>query len=127
MIPNPSRRIQTQPPHHLQPLLLLPFGRTLPSLKNLYFLLLLLGGGGGNAKPLTWYQLNGVPDAGSPLGEGVEAADEGDGGGGVEAGDVDELAKVELAGGDEVGVGVGDGDVGGVKRVREFEEVAAAL
>lgn len=108
MIPNPSRRIQTQPPHHLQPLLLL---------NNLFSLLFLRS---GDAKPLAGNQLSRVPDAGPPAGEHVEAADKGDGGGGVEACDVDELAEVELAGADEVGVGVGDGDVGGVEGVREF-------
>lgn len=63
------------------------------------------------------YQVSGVPNAGSPLGERVESTNEWDWRSvvRVEASHVDELAESELVGADQLGVGVGDGGVGGVE------------
>ena len=60
-------------------------------------------------------------DEGVATGEGAEAGDGGEGGVEEEAVDVDELAEVEAVGEDEVGVGVGELDVGGVEGVRELQ------
>nr|KYP59035.1 Serine/threonine protein phosphatase 7 long form isogeny [Cajanus cajan] len=69
----------------------------------------------------------GVSDAGAAAGEGVEAADEGEGVRVVEAAHVHELAQLELVGADEVGVGVRDRDEGRVEGVGELQEVAARV
>jgi len=113
MIPDPSSRVQTQPPRlHLllRDPLLDPFSLAL-----------------GRVEGRAGEELGGVADEGAALGEDGEAANDGDGGGAVEASDVDEVAELKLVGADEVGVGVGDGDEGGVEGVGELEEVAAGL
>jgi len=58
-------------------------------------------------------------EEGVAAGEGAEVGDRGERGVEVEAVDVDELAELEAVGEDEVGVGVGEEDVGGVEGVGE--------
>ena len=58
-------------------------------------------------------------EEGVAAGEGAKVGDEGERGVEVEAVDVDELAELEAVGEDEVGVKVGEEDVGGVKGVGE--------
>lgn len=113
MIPDPSRRVQTQPPRlHLllNDPLLHPFSLALGRVE------------GRAGEELGW-----VADTWAALGEDGEAADDGDGGGVVEASDVDEVAELKLVGADEVCVVVGDGNEGRVEGVGELEEVAAGL
>lgn len=58
-------------------------------------------------------------EEGVAAGEGADVGDGGEGGVEEEAVDVEELAELEAVGEDEVGVGVGEEDVGGVEGVGE--------
>lgn len=76
---------------------------------------LALGGGDSGDQ-----RLRGTGEGVAPR-DGADSGDAGDRGVEIEAVDVDELAELEAVGEDEIGVFIGEGDVGGVEGVGELD------
>ena len=140
LIPSPSRRVQTQSPQ-LQTLQSWPIpNRSSPRLSILkhrpfglgfQFILLRrpwkMNSTGSNRQQVTGHQILGITHTRPPLRNWLYPAKHGNRGSGVEASHVDELAELDLIGGDQIDIFIRNGNVSGVKRIRELQEEASAL
>lgn len=82
---------------------------------------------GSNRQQVTRDQILGITYTRPPLGNRLYPAKHRNGGSGFEAGDVDELAQLDLIGRDQIDIFIRNGNVSGVKRIRELQEEASAV